>query len=48
MKSCPKCNRTYDDSVSFRLEEVSSLSASFNEKSTEAKTEIFNEHNLTL
>lgn len=39
MKSCPKCNRTYDDSFSFCLEDGSVLSASFAEKATEAKTE---------
>lgn len=42
MKSCPKCNRTYDDSFSFCLEDGSILSASFAERPTEAKTEIFN------
>jgi hypothetical protein len=46
MKSCPKCNRTYDDSLSFCLEDGSILSASFSEKSTEAKTEIFNKQEV--
>lgn len=39
MKSCPKCKRTYDDSLSFCLEDGSLLSASFAESATEAKTE---------
>lgn len=47
MKSCPKCNRTYDDSLSFCLEDGSILSASLSEKSTEAKTEIFNKQEVS-
>lgn len=42
MKSCPKCNRTYDDSLSFCLEDGSVLSASLAQRATEAKTERFN------
>lgn len=45
MKSCPKCNRTYDDSLSFCLEDGSLLSASFTEKPTEAKTESYSGQN---
>lgn len=41
MKSCPKCNRTYDDSFSFCLEDGSVLSASFAQRATEAKTESY-------
>lgn len=43
MKSCPKCNRTYDDSFSFCLEDGSVLSSSFAERATEAKTVNYSE-----
>lgn len=41
MKSCPKCSRTYDDSLSFCLEDGSVLSASFAQKPSETKTESY-------
>lgn len=48
MKSCPKCNRTYDDSFSFCLEDGSVLSSSYAERSTEAKTENYNRQNTAF